>query len=198
MTNGTFYTVGEVGRWTNNPQEDNAAVVTGGIPGGTITIGGVIFTYGGNWPAAGNDLLRAQSLVTAILSDPILQGLNVGAYIDTTTIAPGIIFHIVGPNGVPAIADLTGWFGPWTTTTSSFSTNYPTGIPGVTIDNGRSLTSHSKAPASATAIWIAEYASLHCPISSSRGIPPISPNASLLKRYFPHASVKITQSSGTA
>src|SRR6185369_13732924 len=64
-------------------------------------------------------------------------------------------------------------------------------------DNGRSFTPQLKAPASATAICTAEYASLHWPISSRRVIPPISPNSSLLKRYLPQASVRMTQSAGT-
>ena len=34
--------------------------------------------------------------------------------------------------------------------------------------------------------------------SSSRGKPSIEPNSSLLKRYLPQASVRMTQSSGTA
>ena len=53
------------------------------------------------------------------------------------------------------------------------------------------------ASARALAIRIAEYTSLHCPISRSLGSPATVPKSSLLKRYLPHARVRIMQSSGT-
>ena len=64
-------------------------------------------------------------------------------------------------------------------------------------DSGSAFTSVSKASASAVAIRTAEYASLHWPTSSSLGSPATSPNSILLNRYFPQASVRIMQSSGT-
>ena len=48
----------------------------------------------------------------------------------------------------------------------------------------------------ACATLIAEYASLHCPISIILGSPPISPRSRSLKRYLPQASVRITESFG--
>ena len=59
------------------------------------------------------------------------------------------------------------------------------------------MTSVSNASARALAIRIAEYTSLHCPISRSLGSPATVPKSSLLKRYLPHARVRIMQSSGT-
>ena len=64
-------------------------------------------------------------------------------------------------------------------------------------DNGRPFTSVPNASARALAIRIAEYTSLHCQISRSLGSPATVPKSSLLKRYLPHARVRIMQSSGT-
>ena len=49
-----------------------------------------------------------------------------------------------------------------------------------TKESGSSFTEHPNASASATATWIAPYASLHCPISISRGSPPISPRGAVI------------------
>lgn len=52
------------------------------------------------------------------------------------------------------------------------------------------------ASARATATLMALYASLHCPISITRGSPPIVPRSRSLKRYLPQASVKTMLSAG--
>ena len=65
-----------------------------------------------------------------------------------------------------------------------------------TIESGSSLTLHPKASERATATLMAEYASLHCPISMILGKSPIFPRSRSLKRYFPHARVRIIESEG--
>ncbi len=64
--------------------------------------------------------------------------------------------------------------------------------------SGRSFTEQPKASASASAILIALYASLHCPQSSILGIPSIVPRSRSFIRYFPQASVRISVSGGVA
>jgi len=65
--------------------------------------------------------------------------------------------------------------------------------------SGSSLTPTPNALDSARAICSAEYVSLHCPMSNNRGmpVPSMVPNSRSLKRYFPQASVRMTQSFGT-
>lgn len=64
--------------------------------------------------------------------------------------------------------------------------------------SGRSFTEQPKASASASAILIALYASLHCPQSSILGMPSIVPRSRSFIRYFPQASVRISVSGGVA
>ena len=63
---------------------------------------------------------------------------------------------------------------------------------------GSSLISLSpNASFSFSAITASEYESLHCPASSTLGIPFISPKLSLLYLYLAHPAVRITVSFGS-
>ena len=64
--------------------------------------------------------------------------------------------------------------------------------------SGRSFTPQSNASASARAIFMAEYASLHCPQSSILCMPSIVPRSISFMRYFPQARVRIRLSGGVS
>jgi hypothetical protein len=63
-------------------------------------------------------------------------------------------------------------------------------------NRGNSFMLHWNVSAKAWATLTAEYASLHCPMSISLGMPSMKPRSLSKKRNFPQAKVSTTESLG--